>query len=126
MNHILIIDDDTTFLDLMKSSLDPSQYSVATAGDGMAGLKSMEEKKPNAILLDITMPGMGGLEFLKEMNAKYGEGTIPVLITSNNSSMDTISEGVALGVRGYVVKSNESLQNILDAVGRIFHTPDSK
>ncbi|MEK7155669.1 MAG: response regulator [Patescibacteria group bacterium] len=122
MKHILIIDDDETFKSLIQSAFDTAKYSVALAADGVEGLKSMGEKRPDIILLDIKMPNMGGIEFLKEINKKYGEGKTPILITSNISSMDTISEGVVLGIRGYVLKSNESLQGIVEAVERVFNT----
>lgn len=119
MKKILIIDDDKTFKELMSAGLDADTYEVRLASDGQEGLKVMGESLPDAILLDIKMPGMDGLTFLKELNQKYGEGKTPVLITSNMSSMDSIAEGVSLGIRGYVVKSNESVQGIVAAIERI-------
>lgn len=119
VKKILIIDDDATFKDLMKAGLDAAVYEVTTASDGQEGLQKMSDSQPDVILLDIKMPGMDGITFLKELNQKYGEGKTPVLITSNMSSMDSIAEGVSLGIRGYVVKSNESIQGIVAAVERI-------
>ena len=78
----------------------------------------MEESKPDLILLDIMMPKMDGIEFLKQVNKRYGEGKTAVLITSNVSSLEQISEGVSLGIRGYFVKSNESLQGIAGIIER--------
>src|SRR3989344_6626089 len=112
MKKILVIDDDMTFVAMIKATLDPTKYSVTNAANGVEGLKRMEESKPDLILLDILMPKMDGMEFLKEMNKTYGEGKTLVLITSNVSTLDKISEGVAIGVRGYFIKSNESLNGI--------------
>ncbi len=120
MKHILIIDDDEAFKSLMSAALDATKYSFALASDGESGLKSFKEKQPDLILLDIKMPGMDGIAFLKELNSIYGEGKTPIIITSNSSSMETISEGIALGVRGYVIKSNESLEGIIEAIERAF------
>ncbi len=120
MKNILVIDDDMTFVAMMKASLDPIEYSVTSAGNGIEGLEAMEESVPNLILLDIMMPKMGGIEFLKKVNEKYGEGNIPVLITSNVSSLDKISEGISLGVRGYFVKSDESLEGIGKIISDVF------
>ncbi len=119
MRHILIIDDDTAFTTTMKACIDSTRYTYATAADGLEGLKSVDEKMPDLILLDIQMPTMGGIEFLRKVNEKFGEGKIPVLITSNSSNIDTISEGVSLGIRGYVVKANESLQGICNSIDTI-------
>ena len=54
------------------------------------------------------------------MNEKYGGIEIPVLVTSNNSSLEKISEGMSLGIRGYFVKSNESLQGITEMIDSVF------
>lgn len=120
MKKILVIDDDMTFVASIKASLDTAQYIVESAANGVEGLERVEESKPDLILLDIMMPKMDGIGFLKELNKKYGEGKIPVLITSNISTLDTISEGVALGVRGYFIKSNESLQGIVGIIDNVF------
>src|SRR3989338_7600493 len=119
MKNILILDDDVTFVETMKASLDSAKYSVTTAGDGMEGLKKMEELKPDLVLLDIKIPKMDGMEFLKQINEKYGEGKTPVLITSNLSALEQIGEGVALGIRGYFIKSNESLKSIIGMIDKI-------
>lgn len=116
MKKILVIDDDMTFIAMIKATLDPKEYTVASAGNGEEGLDAVTESKPDLILLDIMMPKMDGIEFLKKVNERYGEGAISVLITSNQSSLETISEGVSLGVRGYFVKSNESLQGIMKII----------
>jgi len=118
MKKVLIIDDDLVFKDLMKAGLDPAEYDVLLASNGQEGLAKMSESKPDVILLDIKMPGMNGLDFLKEINQKYGEGKTPILITSNISSMETVSEGVALGIRGFIVKSDESVQGIVEMMER--------
>lgn len=120
MKKILVIDDDMTFVAMMKASLDPGKYTVISAGNGEEGLGQVKESMPDLILLDVMMPKMGGIEFLKQVNEKYGEGKIPVLITSNISSLDKISEGVSLGIRGYFVKSNESMRGIMAMVEEVF------
>ena len=89
-------------------------------GTGKYESKRDTSSPPGIVLLDIKMPKMDGIEFLKEMNQKYGEGKTPVLITSNVSSLDKISEGVSLGVHGYFVKSNESLEGITGIIETVF------
>lgn len=120
MKKVLVIDDDMTFVAGIKATLDPKRYSVTSAGNGEEGLEQLKESKPDLILLDIMMPKMGGMEFLKQMNQKYGEGKTAVLITSNVSTLDKISEGVSLGIRGYFIKSNESLRGIAGIVDGVF------
>jgi CheY-like chemotaxis protein len=102
MKKILVVDDDSAFVESIRASLDVSQYTVASARDGAEGLKKMEEDRPDLILLDMAMPTMDGIEFLKQVNKKYGEGRTPVLITSNISTLEKISEGMELGIAGII------------------------
>ncbi|MHB0865301.1 MAG: response regulator transcription factor [Minisyncoccota bacterium] len=120
MKKILVIDDDLTFVATIKASLDSARYAVTSAGNGIEGLEKIAASRPDLILLDINMPKMDGLAFLKEMNEKYGSDTIPVLVTSNITSLDTISDGISLGVRGYFIKSNESLAGIARIIDGVF------
>lgn len=120
MKTILVVDDDPTFADLVRSSLDKNEYTIRAAPDGLKGLESVKEVSPDMILLDVKMPNMGGVEFLKQLNAVERDKKIPVLITSNDSSLDTISQGTELGIQGYILKSNESLHTIVDTIKRVF------
>lgn len=119
MKRILVIDDDRTFQSIMQASFDQSEYKTIPAFDGIEGMQRIEEFQPDLILLDILMPSMNGLQFLRKLNEKFGQGVVPVLITSNTDSMDNISEGVTLGIRGYIVKSNESMQNVVDTITKL-------
>lgn len=121
MKKILVVDDDQTFRELISSGVDKDQYHVTTAADGVEGLEQVEKDMPDIILLDIMMPRMNGVEFLEKMKEVHADKQIPVIITSNDSSLDTISRGAELGIRGYIVKSNESLKTIMSSVERVFN-----
>ena len=121
MDHILIIDDEPTFTKTFETLLGDEGYRVSIASNAMEGLKKVSEDRPDLILLDIGMPGMDGLGFLRELRARdEREGKMmPVLILSNFTDMEKVSEGVELGVRGYVVKIQEDLQSIAERVKKI-------
>ncbi|MCK5095739.1 MAG: response regulator [Candidatus Pacebacteria bacterium] len=116
MKKILIIDDDKIFLKIFRDTFSKSyadKYEVVSAEDGEEGLLKVGEEHPDLIVLDIKMPKMDGLEFLRALKEKNGESQTPVLISSNFSDNEKISEGLELGVKGYVVKSDYSLDGII-------------
>jgi DNA-binding response OmpR family regulator len=119
MKKILVIDDEPVFSKMIREGLDASKYEILEAQDGEEGLKKVEEIKPELILLDIMMPKLDGMGFLKKLNEIHGKGAIPVVITSNLSTITKISEGLSLGVRGYIIKSNESIQTIARTIDNI-------
>ena len=120
MKKILIVDDDPTFQKTMSDKLISLGYEVVGATDGEAGLKVAYSDKPDLILLDIKMPKLDGIGFLKELKAKKDIDPISTLITSNMGTIDQISEGIALGVKGYIIKSNETLDTIAKEVENVF------
>lgn len=120
MKKILVIDDDQAFLELVKTSVDTSRYEVAAIADGVEALESLKKGMPDLILLDLSMPRMGGMEFLEHLKHDYADAHVPVFITSNDSSLDMISKGAELGVRGYIVKSNESMKTIMTSIDNVF------
>ncbi|MDO8728444.1 MAG: response regulator, partial [bacterium] len=65
MKKILLIDDDRLFQKTLKDSLVTKDYEVKVANDGEEGLKITKKEKPDLILLDVLMPNIGGMEFLK-------------------------------------------------------------
>ncbi|MDQ3014764.1 MAG: response regulator [bacterium] len=119
MKKILVIDDEPLFHKMIKDGLDAAKYEVTGANDGEDGLKKVDELKPDLVLLDVMMPGLDGMGFLKKLNDTHGKGTLPVVITSNVSTITKISEGLALGIRGYIIKSNESVESISHTIDSI-------
>jgi len=117
---ILVIDNEPAFLALIKDSLDSQRYDFEVALDGTEGLLKVAASKPDLILLDLNMPHMDGMEFLRKLNEQYKKDKIPIIITTNDPSMDKITEGVALGIRGYVVKVEESLRQIASTIDSVF------
>ena len=125
MKKVLIVDDDIIFLKTMTAKLTEFNYEVISAVDGEEGLARATIEKPDLILLDIKMPRMDGISFLKALRSNKDMPKMPVLITSNLSGTDNIAEGIALGVRGYIIKSNETLDTLVREVEAIL-SPDKK
>ena len=113
---ILVIDDDKTFQKAIRYTLEPLGYAVVEAYDGKEGLKKVKKEKPDLILLDVVMPELGGMEFLKILQKNQGFIQIPILIISNFSGANMIEEGMKLGIRGYIIKSEESLKTIVNNI----------
>ena len=125
MKKILIVDDDNVFQKTMSAKLESFNYEVISAEDGEIGLEKAVKEKPDLILLDVKMPNMDGVTLLKKLRSNEAVPKMPVLITSNLSVTDNIADGVALGVRGYIIKSNETLDSLLREVEAIL-MPDKK
>ena len=77
--RILVIDDDAAQRDLLTRFLEREGFSVRTAPDGRAGLELARTVQPRAILLDVMMPGMDGLEVCKALRAKGSAAPILML-----------------------------------------------
>lgn len=98
---ILIIEDEKDLVRLIRYNLEKEKYRVTTARDAETGLKLARTSKPDLILLDIMLPKMDGLEFLKTMRS---EVDVPILLlTAKRSEMDRIL-GLKLGADDYIVK----------------------
>ena len=67
---ILVIDDDESMCDLVARYLNALGYTALTAEDGKTGLMLFEEKKPDLVLLDLSMPGMDGFQVLEVLHEK--------------------------------------------------------
>ena len=116
MKKILLIDDDKLFLKIFRDTIRQDRnevYEVATVTGGKEGLIKIQEDRPDLIVLDLKMPGMDGIDFLRELKKENFDPQIPILISSNFSDMEKIGEGIELGVKGYVVKSDYSLDGII-------------
>ena len=126
MKKVLVIDDDEFFNKTLGEALPKGKYALVAAVDGEEGLSKLQAEKPDLIILDLLMPKMDGTEFLKKLQASPDMHKAPVLISSNLSSMKKISDCMALGAVGYVIKSDESMESIVQDIERILGEEERK
>jgi len=117
--RVLLVEDDRFLRRACEASLRQLGLTVTTAADGEEGLRLARSERPDIILLDMLMPKLSGLEVLRALRSDEATRSMPVLILSNSSREEDIAEVTRLGVSGYFVKSNLSLQELGDLVGRV-------
>ena len=102
---ILLVDDSTTMVMSVKSTLEMNDFLVETAGDGLEALAKLKGgPKPDLIITDINMPNMGGLEFIKNVRALSGFNFTPILTLTTESDVEKRDEAKKLGATGWIVK----------------------
>lgn len=113
---VLVVEDEEILLTALKEELATGGYEVEGAADGLEGLEKTKSFKPDLILLDLLMPKMDGMEMLQKLKADSDVRDIPVVILTNLSDYERISEALALGAMDYLVKANYKLEDLLDKV----------
>lgn len=102
---ILIVDDDKEFLDFIRGEfLLHRQYQVYTASDEDNGLSMAKEVLPDIILLDVMMPGKGGLDVLRELKEDQNTSVIPVAMLTAVGSFEARLQALRLYCEGYIEK----------------------
>ncbi len=104
--RILVIDDEDTILWLFEQILKPEGFEVVTARNGLEGLENYKRHKPDAILLDLIMPKMSGMEFLRSLRGL--DKHVPVIILTGYGDAQSVRESVPLGVSEYIGKPFEN------------------
>ena len=119
MKKILLIEDESALQKTLGEVLSQAGYEIASALDGEIGLRMAREINPNLILLDLILPKLHGFEVLKKL--KEGEETrdVPVIILTNLESMTDIEKAIELGAKGYLVKAQYSLEEIVQKIKEI-------
>jgi DNA-binding response OmpR family regulator len=101
MAKILIIEDETELVKVLRSYLEKSNFDVLTAYRGDTGLATWEQNRPDLVLLDLNLPGMDGLDVAREIRRK--SDTPIIMITARVEETDQLI-GLELGADDYIVK----------------------
>ncbi len=99
---ILVVDDDPGISHSLERALRRENYAIDLAGDGEAALAAVEEKHPDAIILDVSMPKLDGLSVCRRLRAD-GNRTPVLVLTARHSLGDRVA-GLDAGADDYVVK----------------------
>jgi two-component system response regulator MprA len=102
MAHILVVDDEPAVRRALERALRLDSYEVELAADGREALDRLAEHPPDAVILDVMMPGIDGLEVTRRMRAA-GDRT-PVLMLTARDAIDDRVQGLDVGADDYLVK----------------------
>lgn len=101
---ILVVDDDPSSLDIVRTYLESRGYTVATAVDGKDALAKLEEVQPALLLLDVMMPGMDGWEVARIVKNHPDFQSVRVIMLTARSDFADKHEGLRAGADDYLVK----------------------
>ncbi|MBV8814111.1 MAG: response regulator transcription factor [Verrucomicrobia bacterium] len=101
---ILVVDDEPDVVDLVRYHLHRSGFEVWVALTGASGLNVARERRPDAIVLDIMLPHMTGIEVLKALRTATETASIPVVMLTAKTELSERIVGLELGVDDYITK----------------------
>ena len=102
--HVLVVDDDPLIVRLLELNFRLAGFRVSTATRGDLAVERAIEVAPDAIVLDVTMPGIDGYEVCRRLRDEHGLAHVPVVLLTAHSHDEDQSRASLLGVAGYVTK----------------------
>jgi phosphate regulon transcriptional regulator PhoB len=102
--RVLVVEDEDDIRGLVRYNLEQEGFAVDDARDGGEGYESIRRRAPDALVLDLMLPGMSGLELCQKLRADSATQALPiVMLTAKSSELDRIL-GLEMGADDYVVK----------------------
>ncbi len=116
MTKILVAEDDKLISGSLCDALKAAGYDPTPAYDGEEAVAKAKEITPDLALLDIMMPKLDGISVLWELKASPATANMPVVVLTNIGDVETISKIVEAGAVDYLLKSDQSVDDIIQKV----------
>ena len=110
MSKILIVDDEPEVVEILKFRISNWGYEPLSASNGPDGIKIAESEQPDAILLDVMMPGMNGFEVLSKLRKNEKTKHIPVIMITVAAARADVERGLKQGAAFYLTKPYEAAE----------------
>ena len=119
--NVLLVDDETAFLETMNKRLTKRNFQVKTVDSGIAALETLSEngEQIEVVILDVQMPGMDGIETLTEIKRKYP--LVEVIMLTGHATVASAIEGMKQGAYDYLMKPCEMeilLSKVMEAANK--------
>ena len=114
--RVLIVEDDPPARRLVSFALEQEGYEVMTASNGLEGLKKAQEEEPDALVLDVMLPGLDGFEVCHKLRADTRTAKLPILMLSAKVQETDKTTGFKMGADDYLAKPADPLE-IVNRVG---------
>lgn len=115
--RILIVDDEKSFAEVLAERLSIRDYNVQTCFSGDEALEKIRSSKVDVVILDVAMPGMNGIETLREI--KRIKPLTEVVMLTGQATVDTAIEGMKLGAFDYLMKPSET-KDLADKINEAY------
>ena len=102
--RIVIADDDPTIVTLVTLLLEQAQYDVVGTNDAVAAMAMVRARTPAAVILDVQMPGGGGLSALTKIKSDPELNGVPVMMLTGERNAETVMQAMGNGADDYMVK----------------------
>jgi len=116
MKKILFIEDDQIVSNVYRNKLAVEGYQVEVAPDGESGLRVMRTFQPHVILLDLMLPGMSGVDVIKEVRSEKDFAKTPIIVFSNTYLTNIIQEAWRAGANKCLSKSSCTPKDVIEVV----------
>lgn len=113
---ILVVEDDLALNDAYKTILSSAGYDTRAAFNGEEALRFVKERDPDIIFLDLRMPVMDGIGFLKSYEPKAKHPHVKIIVFSNYDMQREVDEAYQLGAERYVLKAWASPKELIKIV----------
>ncbi len=125
MKKVLIAEDDKFLSSAYRVKLTKAGFEVQMASDGNEAIAALQTFTPDIILLDLIMPVKDGFTVLAEIKANDSLKNIPVIVASNLGQKEDIEKSRQLGAVDFVVKSDLSLEGVIEKINKILEPAPS-
>ncbi|HBF67341.1 MAG TPA: response regulator [Candidatus Magasanikbacteria bacterium] len=116
---LVLVEDDEFLASIYQTKFDMEGFKVSIAGNGEEGLKLVEKKMPDIVLLDILLPKLDGFAVLERLKSNPKTKHIPVILLTNLGQKDDVDRGVELGAADYLIKAHFKPSETVDKVRKI-------
>lgn len=113
---ILLVEDEDFIRELYVRQLTKEGFTVNSAVDGKSGLNMLKSKTFDLLLLDIMLPGMNGLQLLREFKTKNPNSPMITILLTNLGQEAVIKEGFELGAQAYLIKASYTPDQVVSEV----------
>ena len=120
IKKIVILEDDLALVTSLSQALEADGFEIYSAVDGETGLRTIAEKKPDLVILDIILPRKSGFEVMEALSGDGELAKIPVMVLINLESSQDVNRMMELGAKSFLVKTNYSLDEVLAKVKGFF------
>ena len=116
MKKILIIEDDQIVANVYRNKFAVEGYQAELASDGETGLKIMRTFQPDIIILDLMLPGISGVDVIREIRSEAAFSKTPIIVFSNTYLTNLIQEAWRAGANKCLSKSNCTPKDVIEVV----------